>query len=157
MIALFRQQKTIVKSTFFSAPIFGWLIRASGYLPSVSQGSLSSLMVRQMKSLESYLANGGVLFVFPEGTRNRQAGIAPLNTGAFKIARLCRVPIKVLVIRNTEKLFTPGRFLFNTGTVHTITVDLAGSIDPDYTRGGVVVEDLMAKARNLMDTGSSVS
>ncbi|MFH1154737.1 MAG: lysophospholipid acyltransferase family protein [Pseudomonadota bacterium] len=153
MISLFRRHKTIVKSTFFKTPIFGWVIRASGYLPSVSQGGLSALMVRQMTGMEDYLSRGGVLFVFPEGTRNRKAGIAGLNPGAFKIARMCRVPIRVLAIRNTDKLFTPGRFLFNTRLENTIHVDLAGTIDPDYTRETVASKDLMDTARTMMETG----
>ncbi len=154
MISLFRRHKTVVKSTFFKTPIFGWVLRASGYIPSMPRGRLSNLMIRQTTKLEPYLKKRGILFVFPEGTRNRKAGISPLYSGAFKIARLCKAPVKVLVIRNTDKLFTPGRFLFNTGYTGTITVDIAGSIEPDYNRETVSASRLMEEASILLDSRS---
>ncbi len=114
MISLFRRHKTIVKATFFKVPVFGWVLRAAGYIPSMPRGRMAGLMVKQTKALAAFLGKGGILFVFPEGTRNRNAGkgVLEFHGGVFKMARLCRAPINVLVIRNTDKLFTPGRFYF---------------------------------------------
>ena len=36
LIALFPRQRTIVKPRFFDTPIFGWVIKKSGYLPAAS-------------------------------------------------------------------------------------------------------------------------
>lgn len=153
MIALFRRHKTIVKSTFFKVPVFGWVLRAAGYIPSMPKGRLSGLMVRQTTTLAAYLEKGGILFVFPEGTRNRNAGkgILEFHSGVFKIARLCRAPINVVVIRNTDKLFTPGRFLFHTDFSGTISVELAGTIQPDYDKEKVSTAGLMEQAGTILN------
>ncbi len=131
-IALFQQQKTIVKTRFFDIPIFGWIVKKLGYLPSTSEGPFAQMMIRQMETMEPYLKAGGNLFVFPEGTRSRDGKIGNLNKGAFKIARMCKAPIYVLEIRNTDKLFTPGKFIFNTRIKNTISVKIIDRIEPDY-------------------------
>ncbi len=132
MIALFQHHKTIVKSRFFGMPIFGWIIKKSGYLPSTSEGRFSKMMIEQMEQMPTFLASGGNLFVFPEGTRSRDGKLGTLNNGAFKIARMCRAPIYVLQIQNTDKLFIPGKFLFNTRIKNTISVKIIDRIRPDY-------------------------
>lgn len=152
MISLFRRHKTIVKSTFFKVPVFGWVLRAAGYIPSMPKGRMAGLMVRQTTTLAAFLGKGGILFVFPEGTRNRNAGEGPLafHSGVFKMARFCRSPINVVVIRNTDKLFTPGRFLFHTDFSGTISVELAGTIRPNYDKETVSTAGLMEQAEKIL-------
>jgi 1-acyl-sn-glycerol-3-phosphate acyltransferase len=152
LISLFPRHKTIVKSTFFSVPIFGWMLKQAGYIPSTSEGSLSELMIERIDAMEDYLTSGGNLFIFPEGTRSRDGRIGRLNKGAFKIARLCRTPIKVLYIRNTNKLFTPGKFLFNTFVSNTITVEQITGLVPDYQSDKFSISDLMSQVRTLLQT-----
>ncbi len=82
--------------------------------------------------MEPYLKSGGNLFVFPEGTRSRDGKIGELQRGALKIARICKAPIYVLQISNTDRLFTPGQFLFNTRIKNTIKIKIVACIDPDY-------------------------
>jgi 1-acyl-sn-glycerol-3-phosphate acyltransferase len=152
LISLFPRHKTIVKSTFFNVPIFGWMLKQAGYIPSTSEGSLSELMIERIDAMGGYLASGGNLFIFPEGTRSRDGSIGRLNKGAFKIARLCRTPIKVLYIRNTNKLFTPGKFFFNTFVSNTITVEQITGLVPDYQSDKFSITDLMSQVRTLLQT-----
>jgi 1-acyl-sn-glycerol-3-phosphate acyltransferase len=151
LISLLKQHKTIVKSTFFSVPIFGWFMKQSGYIPSTSEGRLSELMIERIDAMDGYLSSGGNLFIFPEGTRSRNGTIGRLNKGAFKIARLCQTPIKVLYIRNTNKLFTPGKFLFNTLVSNTITVEPITGIEPDYQSDKFSISELMSQIRSLLE------
>jgi 1-acyl-sn-glycerol-3-phosphate acyltransferase len=152
MISLFRRHKTIVKATFFKVPVFGWVLRAAGYIPSMPKGRMAGLMVKQTKTLSSYFKKGGILFVFPEGTRNRNAGKGTLafHSGVFKMARLCRSSVNVLVIRNTDKVFTPGRFLFHTDFSGIISVELAGTIQSDYDKETVSTAGLMQEAKTIL-------
>jgi 1-acyl-sn-glycerol-3-phosphate acyltransferase len=147
-ITLFPRQKTIVKSAFFRMPIFGWFITRSGYLPDRAAGSAGALMIRNMETLGDYFSDGGVLFVFPEGTRTVGRGEVDLQGGAFKIAARFKVPLAVVRIRNTEKVFYPGRFLFRTGTPVTIAVELAEVLNADAAgqrlRAGALREAAMA-------------
>ena len=152
VISLFKQHKTIVKSTFFKVPIFGWILKQSGYFPSTSEGKLSELMIESFDTMDDFLTSGGNLFIFPEGTRSRDGSISRLNRGAFKIAKLSRPPIKVLFIRNTNKLFTPGKFLFNTMVTNTITVEQIAGLEPDYQSESFSISDLMSQVRSLLET-----
>ncbi len=151
LISLFEMQKTIVKSVFFKLPIFGWVLKNSGYLPSETGDEFNALMIEQIEGMERYLASGGNLFIFPEGTRSRDGRIGRLNKGVFKIARRCHAPIKVLFIQNTDRLFRPGKFLFNTCIPNTIKIELIGNIIPDYRRASSGISNLMAEVRDLME------
>lgn len=133
MIALYRKHKTIVKARFLGLPIFGWIIKKSGYLPDAGEGRHTTMMLEQMETMPAYLAAGGNLFVFPEGTRSRDGNLGALHNGAFKIARLCGAPIYILRITNTDKLFAPGKFLFNTRMENTIRVKIIDHISQDTT------------------------
>jgi 1-acyl-sn-glycerol-3-phosphate acyltransferase len=152
LISLFPRHKTIVKSTFFSVPVFGWMLKKSGYIPSTSEGRLAELMIERIDAMDGYLASGGNLFIFPEGTRSRNGTIGRLNKGAFKIARLCQTPIKVLYIGNTNKLFTPGKFLFTTFVPNVITVKPITGIEPDYQSSHFSISELMSQVRSLLET-----
>lgn len=157
LISLFSQHKTIVKRVFFKVPIFGWVLKSAGYLsPSLVQESGVPDLMEQIKSMHSYLASGGNLFIFPEGTRSRSGAVGPFEKGAFTIAKLCRAPIQVLRIENTHKVYPPDRFIFNTGTTIVISVSLAGRIDcSELNKSNVPLKAIMIKARTLLEASSS--
>ncbi len=151
LISLYPRQKTIVKSRFFRLPLFGWVLRASGYIPSDPSGDLQLLAVREIEGMDDFLAEGGNLFVFPEGTRRRDGTIGPFSKGAFKIARRCGAPVAVVAIRNTDRLYRPGRFRFITCRPNTISLELAGVIRTDGTAGRMPVSVLMDRTRALLE------
>lgn len=122
--SIYARQATIVKSTFFQVPIFGWLIKIAGYMPASAEGPFGELMLQRMATLREFFSSGGVMFVFPEGTRRPGQPLGKLHEGAFKIARRCRVPLAVVRLRGTERVFAPGRFLFHTTDPVTIRIDL---------------------------------
>ena len=131
LISLIEKQKTVVKSLFFQLPVFGWILKESGYIPSMMDKESSSLMMERVAGMRDYLAAGGNLFIFPEGHRSRNGRPGPLNKGAFMIAKRCRAPVVVLSVKNTDRLFTPEKFFFNTCISNTIEVELISRIDPD--------------------------
>ncbi len=151
LISLFGCHTTIVKDRLFKIPIFGWMLKQSGYLPSASDGRLAELMIERMATLGDDLKAGANLIVFPEGTRSRTGSIGTFNTGAFKIAKICRAPVAVLFIRNTDRLFTPGKFLFDTRRANTITVELLAQLRPPYDQDHFSVAALMDQVHDLME------
>jgi len=155
LIALFPRQRTIVKPRFFDTPIFGWMIRKSGYLPASSEGRFSRLMIEQMESMGPYLQEGGNLFIFPEGTRSKDGKLGKLNQGALKIARMCKAPLYILQLQNTEKLFTPGKFLFNSRRKNHISIRLIGRITPDYCNNPPGIGQLEQRVREAFITKES--
>ncbi len=129
LIASFERHRTIVKTRFFKVPIFGWIIKKSGYFPATGEERFTRMMLEQMETMEGFLQRGGNLFVFPEGTRSREGMIGNLNRGALKIARLCKAPIYVLQLTHTENLFTPGKFLLQTREKNTISLQIIDRIE----------------------------
>jgi 1-acyl-sn-glycerol-3-phosphate acyltransferase len=152
LISLFKRHTTIAKQRLFHIPVYGWLLRNSGYLPSSPIGSMADLMLLRMEQMPALLAGGGNLVVFPEGTRSRDGQIGVFNPGAFKIARLCNAPIDVVYMEATARLFKPGRFLFDTGRPNTISVRHLAHIAPRYDDPDFSLPALMEHVQNLMKT-----
>jgi len=150
-VSLFARQKTVVKKDYFRVPVFGWILEMSGYIPAFTGDSGAEILLEQVGKMKAYLAQGGNLFMFPEGTRSRDGRIGSFDRGAFRIAKFCGAPIRVVVIRNTGRLYPPGRFLFNTRERFTISVGLAGTLTPDYTGETFSLPGFMAEARKLME------
>ncbi len=132
LIRTFPRHRTLVKTRFFSIPIFGQVITRAGYIPASGEGRFSRLMLQQIESMPSFLHSGGNLFVFPEGTRSRNGSTGTFHPGALKIARLCKAPIYVVKIRNTQVLFPPGKFVFNSRRSNIIRLSIVDCIRPDY-------------------------
>ena len=152
LISLFEKQKTIVKNAFFNVPAFGWILRQSGYIPSSAGDDYASLMISNVENIREYLASGGNIFIFPEGTRSRTGRLGPFNKGAFSIARYCRAPIQCLMIRNTNRLFVPGRFRLNTCIPVAIDVERIGAFDPDYGDPAFRLSVLIREIREIYES-----
>lgn len=155
LISLYPRQKTIVKSRFFKLPIFGWVLRASGYIPSDPADDLRLTAIREIENMDTFLKDGGNLFVFPEGTRTRDGLIGPFSKGAFKIARRCGAPLAVVAIQNTDRLYRPGRFRFITCRPNTIQLELAGIIHTTGMSNQPSVSDLMEQTRAFLESRSN--
>lgn len=154
LISLFGQHTTIAKARLFAIPIFGRMLRASGYLPSEAGAKLAGLMVERMERLPEELAGGANLFVFPEGTRSRDGRIGAFHSSIFKIARKLELPIEVLAVRNTERLFRPGSFVFKAFDRGNIVLDWVGTVPPaadaDLQRKSALAA-MMADTRNILE------
>jgi 1-acyl-sn-glycerol-3-phosphate acyltransferase len=154
LISLFARHTTIVKNRLFGFPFLNWIMVLSGYLPAASEGALADLLARRLEALPNLFAAGGNLIVFPEGTRSRNGAIGPLNTGAFKVAKMCRVPVAVLKVRNTHRLFTPGTFRFNTCRENAISLEMQAQLNPGDAGGRFTVKGLMEDVRAIWEEGN---
>lgn len=153
LISLFPMHTTIVKRRLFRIPLYGRILRLSGYIPASVDGSLKDLMLDAMERMPAMLSRGGSLIVFPEGTRSRDGRVGPLNRGAFKIARRCRAPIHVVGLANTDRLFRPGRFLFDTCSANTVRVDHLATVEPAYDDPEFSLNDLIDRVHRWLSTG----
>jgi 1-acyl-sn-glycerol-3-phosphate acyltransferase len=150
LVSLFPRLTTIAKARLFDIPVLGRIMGLSGYIPSSGEGPYAALLINSLDTLVGHLARGGNIAVFPEGTRSRNGRVGPLNKGAFKIARKLNAPLNVLSIQNTDKLFTPGKFLFNTCCPNSIRVHLVADLHPDYTHPDFSMKALMSEVRGLI-------
>lgn len=158
LISLYGRHTTIAKARLFAIPIFGRMLRASGYLPSEARENLAGLMVERMERLPAELEAGTNLIVFPEGTRSRDGRIGDFHSSIFKIAQKLERPIQVLAVRNTERLFRPGSFVFKALGRGTIIVDLVGTVAPGAkSRGKNALAAMMADTRNMLENHLQIS
>jgi 1-acyl-sn-glycerol-3-phosphate acyltransferase len=151
LVSLFQRQQTIVKYSFFKVPFFGSLLKNSGYISSGASDLLGPAMINNLEDTKKRLAAGGILFVFPEGTRSRDGKLAPFNKGVFTIARYCQAPLKLILIKGTNKLFQPGHFLFSTHEHNEIQLELIGALNPDYKSKNFSISALADEARKKFE------
>lgn len=151
LVSLFPRHLTIVKNTFFKVPIFGWFLKNTGYIPSAPNEMMGAAMINNLEAIKKHLADGGIVFVFPEGTRSRDGKLAAFNKGVFSIARYCKAPIHLILIKNTNMLFRPGTFSFDTRAFNTITLSLIGTLEPDYKNYNFSVSSVAQNARTLFE------
>jgi 1-acyl-sn-glycerol-3-phosphate acyltransferase len=150
LVSLFPRHTTIAKDRLFRIPVFGRMLALSGYIPSSGTGRYADLMLDSLATIADNLESGGNIIVFPEGTRSRGGRVGRLHKGAFKIAKYCNAPIKVLNVTNTDKLFVPGKFLFNTCAGSTIGLRLIAELSPDYKSDAFEIRNLMAQVKSLL-------
>lgn len=153
LVSLYSKHTTIAKDRLFAIPIFGSVLKLSGYIPSSGSGRFKDLLLNSMDSISAVLEKGGNIIVFPEGTRSRDGRVGNLHKGVFKIAKYRRAPIKVLKISNTDKLFPPGKFLFNTCIDNTIGLKLVAELMPEYEDPDFAIQNLIDEVHALLDKG----
>ena len=151
LVSIYAMQTTIVKSTFFRVPIFGWFLKKAGYIPSSPDEMTGAAMIANLEAIKAHLAAGGNLFVFPEGTRSRDGRVGDFSRGVFSIARYCNQDVHLLMIRNTDGLFRPGAFTFNVFAPRTIAIDYLGRFKTAQGDDGQSVGAMAAQAKAIFD------
>ncbi len=84
-----RDVRFLAKAPLFSHPLIGWLIRGVGSVPVYRQADDPSLVAQNLDSFRDAhkaLAGGHVVGIFPEGISHSASRLAPLKTGAARIA-----------------------------------------------------------------------
>lgn len=151
LVSLFPRHKTIVKKTFFGVPIFGWFLKKAGYVPSSADEMTGAAMIENLEAIKAHLSTGGNLFVFPEGTRSTDGKLLPFNKGVFSIARYCNAGLKLVFIRDTDKLLQPGTFSFRMQERNTIMLELIASLKPDYRANNFSINAVTEQARQIFE------
>lgn len=83
-----RRIRFMAKKELFEIPVLGAVIRAVGTYPVDRQGSARAAIKRSLAILNA----GGVVGIFPEGTRNLTGEIEP-QTGVALLAALSGAPV----------------------------------------------------------------
>ena len=120
-----RPVRFLAKAPLFKDPLVGFLVRGAGSIPVYRKSDDPSQVGRNeemFRAVHSALAGGAAVGIFPEGLSHSDPSLAPLKTGAARIAlgtlaaHGIRVPIIPIgsVFRNknvfrSEALVTVGR------------------------------------------------
>lgn len=84
-----RKVRFLAKSPLFTHPLIGWLVRGVGSVPVYRQQDDPARMAQNLDSFRDVhrvLAEGDVVGIFPEGISHSASRLAPLKTGAARIA-----------------------------------------------------------------------
>ncbi len=151
LLSLFKKQKTITRHDFFRVPFFGTLIHGSGYIPSRMDGMMKKSVRKSVESLDRFFQEGGILFIFPEGTRSRDGSIAPFNEGAFKLARRSGVPIHILHISGSGEVFSPGTFFLTLCRPRRIELEYVETLNPGQGNKRSSPDELAEKSKKILE------
>ncbi|UHA72944.1 lysophospholipid acyltransferase family protein [Paenibacillus sp. 481] len=121
-----RQIRFMAKQELFDIPLLGRLIKALGAFP-VKRGGVSKESIRTSFQL---LKDGGVMAIFPEGTRNMD-GAVEAKKGAAMIALRSGAAVVPVAICGQYKLFRKMKVVYGP------PVDLSDLVE---LKGGEVLE-----------------
>jgi len=109
--ARFVGKKEIVKIPFFGP---AWI--ASGHIPIDRSDRRAA--IRSLERAGEILQNdGGVIIMFPEGTRSRDGELQPFKKGAFMLALQLGVPIVPAAVVGSRAIMPKGSALVRPGTI----------------------------------------
>lgn len=84
-----RPVRFLAKAPLFTDPLVGWLVRGSGAIPVYRRSDDPSAMgrnVEMFRAVHDAVAQGAAVAIFPEGLSHSEPALAPLKTGAARIA-----------------------------------------------------------------------
>lgn len=119
------QVRMIAKRSLFLIPLFGWALKASGFIPvdradrSTARATFSSAAAR--------LREGTSILMFPEGTRAMADTLLPFQRGGFLLALKFGLPIVPVGIRGTRAIQSKGSVTIRPGKA---VVTYGAPIDP---------------------------
>lgn len=103
-MCLRRQSAYMAKDDLFTVPILGPWLRSIGSFP-VRRGTPDRKAIR--RSLE-VLERGGVLVIFPEGTRSLDGRLRDAEPGAAMIALRTGIPVLPAAVVNSHRILPKG-------------------------------------------------
>jgi 1-acyl-sn-glycerol-3-phosphate acyltransferase len=130
-IALVRPVNVIAKKELFDIPVVGWFIRRWGAIPvdrSREGGDLGAL-----RACLGALRRGGLLAIFPEGTRAKGRKLKP-KTGVCFLAHKSGAPVLTARIFNSDDFAKLGKIKIKYGRLHRFEPAAGEDLKAAYAR-----------------------
>jgi len=149
-----RRVTFVAKAEYFDSWKTAWFFRAAGQIPMRREGGSAS--ERALATAREVLEGGGILGVYPEGTRSPDGRLYRGHTGVARLALACRVPVVPVGLVGTTDVQPMGARLMR--PLRRVTVrfgepldftrfDGASAADPLALR--TVTDELMFEIRRL--------
>ena len=113
-----RRVTYVAKAEYFDSWRTAWFFRAAGQIPMQRGGGDASQ--RALTTAMGVLDAGGLLGIYPEGTRAPDTRLHKGHTGAARLSLGCGVPIIPVGIAGTRAVQPPGSRLMR--PFHEVTV-----------------------------------
>ncbi|MDR1656761.1 MAG: 1-acyl-sn-glycerol-3-phosphate acyltransferase [Deltaproteobacteria bacterium] len=106
-VATGRAISWVAKSALGRIPVFGWTLKRVHLL--VDRGGSAEAAKHMIAEASGRLAQGEIMAIFPEGTRNKtESPLLPFKKGAFILAKHTGVPLVPLAIYGSGRLWPSG-------------------------------------------------
>jgi 1-acyl-sn-glycerol-3-phosphate acyltransferase len=105
----------MAKRELFRIPVFGWAIRAGGFIPVDRRDRASAR--QSFQAAIARLRGGASVFVFPEETRSTDGTLLPFQRGGFLLAMKSGTPIVPVGVVGTSRVQRRGGLLVHPGPV----------------------------------------
>ena len=126
-----RRVTYVAKAEYFHSWKTSWFFRAAGQIPMNRSGGDASQ--RALDTATAVLQDGGVLAIYPEGTRAPDVRLHKGKTGVARLALRCDVPVIPVGLVGTRTVQPPGSMVMR--PFHTVTVRFGPPIA--YEAGGL--------------------
>jgi 1-acyl-sn-glycerol-3-phosphate acyltransferase len=126
-IPLRRPLNYVARSTLF-LPILGWLIRSVGGFPIQREGVGASGIKETMRRLKG----GGIVALFPEGTRSKDGRLGALKPGIAALVERVGVPVVPAGMAGTFEFWPRTRMI---PVPHPIRIHYGAAILPAELAG----------------------
>ena len=130
LVTLPGSTRLLAKRSLFRIPVFGWAMRASGFVPVDRENR--SRAKEAMDGALRQLDLGRSILLFPEETRSEDGRIREFQRGGFLIALKAKCPLVPVGIAGTRAIQRKGSLLVRPGAVR---VRYGTPVDP--SRAGV--------------------
>ncbi len=132
-LVLRRRVTYVAKAEYFDNWRTAWFFRAAGQIPMQRSGGDASQ--RALNTAMGVLDGGGLLAIYPEGTRAPDPRLHKGHTGVARLSLACDVPVIPVGIIGTRAVQPPGSNLMR--PFHSVTVRFGPPLA--YERNGRTV------------------
>jgi len=113
-----RRVTYVAKAEYFDSWKTSWFFRAAGQIPMNRSGGDASQ--RALDTATTVLQSGGVLAIYPEGTRSPDVRLHKGKTGVARLALGCGVPVIPVGLVGTRRIQPPNSMVMR--PFHPVTV-----------------------------------
>ena len=150
-VGLPRSLNYMARDTLFRIAPFRWLIRSLNAFPFRREGIDTGTIREAIRRVGA----GGIVVIFPEGTRTNDARIGEIKKGAGLISRKAKSPVVPAVIDGAFEAWPRGQVLFRPWPVNVAFgramsyAEQARMSEPEVAR---VISDRMAELQRFLLT-----
>jgi len=121
----------LAKAEYFDDRRTAWIFRATGQIP-LRRGSPAGAR-KALDAARDVLSDGGVVGVYPEGTRSRDGRLHRGHLGPARLALASGAPIVPVGLLGTERVQSPDRHLPRLGQRVAVRFGLPFRVEPRET------------------------
>jgi 1-acyl-sn-glycerol-3-phosphate acyltransferase len=105
----------VAKKELERVPLFGPAWKRAGHI-SIDRGNREKAIASLRRAAEVIREDGGVVVIFPEGTRSPTGELQPFKKGAFMLAIEAGIPIIPTVVVGSERITPPRAMSVRSGS-----------------------------------------